>query len=315
MDIHKNARSCVASRALLVRRVREQEWTVREAADAAGLSERTAYRWLARYRAHGSSGLLDRSSRPHRMPTKTSAEMIARIVALRRQRRTGGEIAARLGLARSTVSRILQRAGLGRMSSLEAPEPVRRYERQIPGELVHIDTKKLARIRRVGHRVTGNRRHRTRGAGWEFVHVCVDDRSRLAYVEVLPDERQESAIAFLRRAVSWFARKGVRVRAVMTDNGSCYVAKRFVAACSDLSLRILRTRPYRPQTNGKAERFIQTLTREWAYRWIHHSSQQRQARLRLYQHFYNFHRQHMSLGGLPPVSRLPHLANVLRMHN
>ena len=315
MDIHKNARSCLASRALLVRRVGEEGWTVKEAAEALGLSERSAYRWLARYRAEGLSGLVDRSSRPRRMPGKTSEETIARIVELRHQRLTGSEIAARLGLPRSTVGRILQRAGLGRVPRLEAPEPVRRYEKQFPGELVHLDTKKLAGIRKVGHRVTGNRRHRTRGAGWEFVHVCVDDRSRLAYVEVLPNERQESAIAFLRRAVQWFAHKGIRIRAVMTDNGSCYVAKRFVAACRDLGVRILRTRPYRPRTNGKAERFIQTLLREWAYRWIHRSSQQRTARLELYLHFYNFHRQHMSLGGLPPISRLPQLNNVLRMHN
>jgi transposase InsO family protein len=248
------------------------------------------------------------------MPAKTSRKKTAQIVALRHQRLTGSEIAARLGLPRSTVARILQRAGLGRLSSLEPAEPVRRYEKQFPGELLHLDTKKLGRIGRVGHRVTGDYRRRARGVGWEFVHVCVDDRSRLAYAEILPDERQESASAFLKRAVAWFARKGIRARAVLTDNGSCYVAKRFVATCRRLGLRAKRTRPYRPQTNGKAERFIQTLKREWAYRWIYINSEQRQQRLPLYLHFYNFHRQHQSLGELPPVSRLPNMNNLLRMH-
>ncbi len=314
MDIHKNARSCPASRALLVRRVREEGWTVKQAAEAQGLSERSAYRWLARYRAEGSVGLLDRSSRPRQMPTKTSAEKIAQIVALRRQRLAGSEIAARLCLPRSTVARILQRAGVGRLRSLEPPEPVRRYEKQFPGELLHLDIKKLGRIGTIGHRVTGDYRQRARGGGWEFVHVCVDDHSRLAYAEILPDERQDSAIAFLKRAVAWFAQKGIRARAVLTDNGSCYIAKRFVATCRRLGLRAARTRPYRPQTNGKAERFIQTLKREWAYRWIYKNSTQRKQRLPLYLHFYNFHRQHQSLGDLPPISRLPQLNNVLRMH-
>ncbi len=315
MDIHENARSCPRSRALLVRRVLEEGWTVREAAEAQGLSERSAYRWLARFRAEGTPGLKDRSSRPHRIPTRTPEAIVHKLIELRCQRLTGSEIAARLGLPRSTVGRILKRAGLGRLASLEAPEPVRRYEKQFPGELIHLDIKKLAAIRKVGHRVTGNRRDCTPGAGWEFVHVCVDDRSRLAYVEVLPDERQGSAIAFLRRAVAWFASKGIQVRAVMTDNGPCYIAKRFVATCKDLGLGIIRTRPYRPRTNGKAERFIQTLMREWAYRWVHQDSRQRSVRLKLYLHFYNFHRQHMSLDGLPPISRITHLNNVLRIHS
>jgi len=314
MNIHKNARSCPASRALLVRRVQKEGWTVKQAAEALGLSERSAYRWLARSRAEGPSDLMDRSSRPRRMPSKTPEEKISQIMALRHQRLTGSEIAARLCLPRSTVARILQRAGLGRLASLEPPEPVRRYEKQFPGELLHLDIKKLGRIGAIGHRVTGDYRRRARGVGWEFVHVCVDDRSRLAYAEILPDQRQDSAIAFLKRAVVWFASKGIRARAILTDNGSCYVAKRFVATCHRLGLRAKRTRPYRPQTNGKAERFIQTLKREWAYRWIYSTSRQRAQRLPIYLHFYNFHRQHQSLGDLPPVSRLPLLNNVFRMH-
>ena len=314
MDIHKNARSCVASRALLVRRVCEEGWTVKEAAEAQGLSERSAYRWLARYRAEGPPGLVERSSRPRRMPTQTSTEMTAQIVALRRRRLTGSEIAARLGLARSTVARILQRSGLGRLRSLEPPEPVRRYEKQFPGELLHLDIKKLGRIGTIGHRVTGDYRQRARGGGWEFVHICIDDHSRLAYAEILPDERQDSAIAFLKRAVAWFASKGIQARAILTDNGGCYIAKRFVATCRQLGLRAKRTRPYRPQTNGKAERFIQTLLREWAYRWIYSHSSQRTQRLPLYLHFYNFHRQHMSLGNKPPISRLPLLNNLMGIH-
>ena len=314
MDIHKNARSCVASRALLVRRVCEEGWTVKEAAEAQGLSERSAYRWLARYRAEGPPGLVERSARPRRMPTQTSTEMTAQIVALRRRRLTGSEIAARLGLARSTVARILQRSGLGRLRSLEPPEPVRRYEKQFPGELLHLDIKKLGRIGTIGHRVTGDYRQRARGGGWEFVHICIDDHSRLAYAEILPDERQDSAIAFLKRAVAWFASKGIQARAILTDNGGCYIAKRFVATCRQLGLRAKRTRPYRPQTNGKAERFIQTLLREWAYRWIYSHSSQRTQRLPLYLHFYNFHRQHMSLGNKPPISRLPLLNNLMGIH-
>lgn len=314
MDIHKNARSCLASRELLVRRVQEEGWTVKQAAEALGLSERSAYRWLSRYRSEGPSGLMDRSSRPRRMPSKTPEEKIFQSMALRRQRLAGSEIAARLDVPRSTVARILKRAGLGRLRSLEPPEPVRRYEKQFPGELLHLDIKKLGRIGTVGHRVTGSYRQRARGVGWEFVHVCIDDRSRLAYAEILPDERQDSAIAFLERAVTWFANKGIRTRAVLTDNGPCYVAKRFVATCRRLGLKTKRTRPYRPQTNGKAERFIQTLKREWAYRWIYSTSHQRAQRLPLYLHFYNFHRQHQSLGDLPPISRLPLLNNVLRMH-
>ena len=314
MDIHKNARSCVASRALLVRRVREEGWSVKQAAEALGLSERSAYGWLARYRAEGLSGLVERSSRPRRMPTQTRAGKVAQIIAQRRQRLTGSEIAARLGVPRSTVARILQRSGLGRLRSLEPPEPVRRYEKQFPGELLHLDIKKLGRIGTIGHRVTGDYRQRARGGGWEFVHVCIDDHSRLAYAEILPDERQDSAIAFLKRAVAWFASKGIQARAILTDNGSCYIAKRFVATCRQLGLRAKRTRPYRPQTNGKAERFIQTILREWAYRWIYRHSNQRAQRLPLYLHFYNFHRQHMSLGDKPPISRLPLLNNLMGIH-
>lgn len=315
MDIHKNARSCPASRALLVRRILEQGWSLRSAAEAAGLSERTAYKWLARYREAGPGALEDRSSCPRQMPTKTPDATIDQVLALRRQRRVGAEIAARLGLPRSTVARLLKRHGLGKLRALDPPPaPTQRYCRHHPGELLHLDVKKLGKIRGIGRRVTGNQRDRARGVGWEYVHVCVDDASRLAYVEIMPDERKGSAVAFLERALAWFARQGVRVQAVMTDNAPCYISKHFATACCRQALRHVRIRPYRPQTNGKAERFIQTMLREWAYRWVYRSSAQRRERLRVFLHFYNYHRQHQSLDSLPPASRLPNLNNVLRMH-
>lgn len=318
MDIHKNARSCPASRELVVRRVLEQGWSVGQAAEAAGLSVRTAYKWLHRYRAEGLSGLADRSSRPRRSPRKTPRARRRRVVALRRQRMSGAEIAARLGMSQATVARILRRQGLHRLRSLEPTKPPRRYEKQHPGELLHLDTKKLGRIRGVGHRITGQRKHhnRNRGIGWDFVHVAIDDASRLAYVEILPDERQGAATAFLERAVAWYAQRGIRVQRLLTDNGNCYRSKLFAAHCSGLGLRHSFTRPYRPQTNGKAERLIQTLLREWAYRFVYHSSIQRQQWLSHYLHFYNCHRQHQALNRQPPASRLPSTVNnVLRIHS
>jgi transposase InsO family protein len=313
MRIHGNARTCPNSRRLLVRRIEEEGWSLMAAAEAAGISERTARKWLGRWRSEGEAGLLDRSSAPRRVPSRLPADRLAAIEALRRLRMTAAEIAEALGMALSTVSRWLARIGLGRRSALAPPEPPNRYERKRPGELIHVDVKKLGRILRPGHRVTGNRRDRftdARGygvAGWEFVHVCVDDATRLAYVEVLGDERGETAVGFLRRAVGWFASMGVKVERVMSDNGSCYRSHLHAQACRELGLRHLRTRPYRPRTNGKAERFIQTLTNGWAYGAVYGNSAERTAALSGWLTHYNFTRRHGSLGHRPPAARLAEL--------
>ena len=258
MSLHANARTCPKSRRLLVGRVEEEGWSLTPAAAAAGVSERTAAKWLARRRAEGEAGLLDRSSVPLRRPTCMPADRVQAIEALRRLRMTAAEIAECLSIALSTVSRWLQRIGLGKLSRLEPPEPANRYERKRPGELVHVDVKKLGRILRPGHRVTGNRRSRLTiasgygVAGWEFVHVCVDDATRLAYVEVLEDERGETAAGFLRRAAQWFSSMGITIERVLSDNGSCYRSHHHAKACRELGIRHLRTQPYRPRTNGKA---------------------------------------------------------------
>jgi len=248
------------------------------------------------------------------MPVRTPKEKVEEILMLRLQRMTAAEIAERTHVPRSTVARWIRRAGLGRLKQLAPPEPIRRYERQHPGDLLHMDIKKLGRILGLGHRITGDKTRRARGVGWEYVHVAIDDNSRLAYVEVLDDERAHSAVSFLHRAVTWFAEHGVTVRRVLTDNGSCYIANAFAASCSRLNLKHSRTRPYRPRTNGKAERFIQTLTREWAYAFAFHTSDARAQLLPLYLHFYNHHRAHSALARQPPVSRL-NLNNVLRTHS
>jgi len=315
MKLHANHRTCPSSRRLICRRVLEEGWTLVQAADAAGCSERTAGKWLRRYR-EGDRELLDRSSRPRRSPNRLSLERVHVIEALRRLRMTAAEIAEILELSLSTVSLWLKRIGLGKRSRLEPPEPPNRYERRHPGELVHVDIKKLGRIRGAGHRVTGSRasqkrtRHegRRRGvAGWEYVHVMVDDHSRLAYAEVLADLSASCAIAFLRRAIAWFAERGVRVEAVMSDNGSCYLAHAYADALHELGLRHLRIKPGRPRTNGKAERFIQTLLNEWAYARIYGSSLERAAALPLFLRRYNFKRPHGSLGKQAPASRLNNL--------
>ena len=314
MDLHKNARSCPASRALMVRRVMEEGWTVKRAAEAQGLSERAAYRWLGRYRAEGIKGLQDRSSRPKRIPSKTSKRHLKKIVRMRYQGLSGAEIACRTGVPRSTVARWLARAGMGRLKQLAPPEPIRRYQKEHPGELLHLDIKKLGKIRGVGHRITGDKRKRARGVGWEFVHVAIDDASRLAYVEVLADERGNTAAAFLQRAVTWFDIQGVNIRKILTDNGACYISNAFQKICRLLGVKHSRTRPYRPRTNGKAERFIQTLIREWAYAFTFHTSAARVLLLPKYLHFYNHHRAHSALGGQPPASRL-NLNNVMRINS
>ncbi len=316
MKLHANARTCPKSRQLLVDRI-ESGWSVMEAAEAAGITARTARRWLARWRAEGAPGLIDRSSAPKRIPHKTPPERVAQIIRLRRLRMTAAQIATALQMALSTVSAVLKRVGLGKRSRLDPPEPPNRYERCHPGELIHIDIKKLGRILKPGHRVTGDRRGQastSRGgktvtlAGWEFVHVAIDDHSRLAYAEVLADEKGLTAVAFLKRALEFFAGHGVSVQRVMTDNGSPYVSHVHAAACRELRLKHLRTRPYRPRTNGKAERFIQTLQREWAYGRVFQTSADRTAALGPWLNHYNFKRPHGALSHKPPGSRLTNVA-------
>lgn len=305
MNVHSLARTTPLSRILLVDRVIREHWTAGEAAEAAGVSERTAFKWLARYRSEGQRGLIDRSSRPRRSPAMIPADWRDLILKLRRSRKTGPAIAEELGMPRSTVARVLQRAGLQRLALLEPREPANRYERKRPGELIHLDIKKLARIAgRIGHRIHGDRSTRVRGANWEFVHVAIDDHSRLAYAEVLADEKGATATAFLERAVAWFRRYGIRVERVLTDNGACYRSHAFRLACIKHAIRNLYTRPYRPQTNGKAERFIQTLLREWAYVRPYRDSRFRTKALKPWLGYYNRQRPHGSLNREPPISRI-----------
>jgi transposase InsO family protein len=316
MNMHKNARHMPWGRERFVLQVLSGQ-TPEAVAHAAGVCPRTMRKWVRRYLAEGPAGLYDRSSRPHRLYRPTPEPVVARICALRRQRWTGKQIAAEVGVSPATVSRVLKRQGLSKLDSLEPAVPVRRYEREHPGELVHIDIKKLGRFERVGHRITGDRRcGETRGAGWEFVHVAIDDASRLAFSQILPDERKQSAIAFLKALIAYYASLGVNVTRVMTDNGSCYRSKEFRNACRDLGLRHIKTRPYTPRTNGKAERFIQTALREWAYAQAYPTSERRAAELPVWLHRYNWHRPHGSLQSNPPISRLG-LArdNLLRLHS
>jgi transposase InsO family protein len=315
MEVHANAPLSPIGRRRVVDRVVGQRWSVAAAAEAAGVTERTVYLWFARWRAEGPAGLVDRRSVPKRIPHKTPPERVAAICQLRQGHLTAAEIAEALSMALSTVSAVLLREGLGKRSRLQPLEPVNRYERSAPGELVHIDIKKLGRIEGgPGKRVTGRRRYtrsqtdaagvRRKRIGWEYVHVAVDDYSRLAYAEILDDEKASSAIAFLRRAVAFFARHGVQVERVMTDNGSPYTSGAHRIACHELGLRHLRTQPYRPRTNGKAERFIQTLLRRWAYYRPYGSSTERAAALGPWLKHYNFTRPHGSLSHKPPGSRL-----------
>jgi transposase InsO family protein len=318
MKLHANACTCPNSRRLIVRRIEEEGWTLAAAAEAAGVSVRTAAKWLARWRAEGLAGLADRSSAPRRHPTQLPADRVEVIEALRRLRMTAAEIAECLSMALSTVSRWLNRIGLGKRSRLDPPEPPNRYERKRPGELVHVDVKKLGRIRGgAGHRMTGRRHYtgtrtdaegvRRETTGWEFVHVCVDDATRLAYAEVLTDEKGATAAGFLRRAAAWFSSMGITVERVLSDNGSCYRSQIHAKACRELGLRHLRTRPYRPRTNGKAERFIQTHKNRWAWGALYGSSAERSAALPGWLAYYNFRRRHGSLGHKPPAARLAEL--------
>jgi transposase InsO family protein len=308
MNIHKNARTTPQSRALLVHRVLREHWPVSAVAIAFGVSERTVYKWLARYRAEGHAGLCDRRSIAHRHPHALAPAWLALIRLLRQAKLVAAEIAARLPLARSTVSAVLSRLGLGRLRYLNPPPPVQRYEWNRPGELIHVDTKKLGRIIQPGHRVTGNPRDSVEGAGWEYAHVAIDDCSRFTYVEVLPDEKRYTATAFWLRALREFQRRGLRVERVLTDNGGAYRSRPFRKACRWLGIAAKRTRPYRPQTNGKAERMIQTLLRKWAYAVPYANSAHRRAALQTWLRYYNEDRPHASLNRQTPISRLAQFA-------
>ena len=317
MNMHKNARLTPLGRERVVMQVASGQ-TPEAAARAAGVCPRTVRKWVARFKGEGVVGLKDRSSRPRRLYRPTPAAIVERVEALRRQRWTGKQIAAELDISPATVSRILKRLGLNRIAALEPAEPVRRYEREHPGELIHIDIKKLGRFERVGHRITGKRTGNatSRASGWEFVHVSIDDASRLAFSQILPDEKKGSSVAFLHAAVTYYRSLGVTVARVMTDNGSCYRAFDFRDACRDLGLRHIRTKPYTPKTNGKAERFIQTALREWAYAQAYPSSERRAQELPIWLHRYNWHRPHGSLKSKPPISRLAQTEdNLLRLHN
>ena len=317
MNVHKNARLTPHSRAELVRRVLVLGQAPMSVATDMGVSARTAAKWVARYRSEGAAGLADRSSRPYRLPRTTPPATVEMIEALRRRRLPGRQIAALTGVSPATVSRVLRRLGISRLRDLEPAEPVRRYQREHPGELIHIDIKKLGRFNRVGHRITGHGTSRSTSCrmGWEFVHVCIDDASRLAFSRIMPDEKKETAIAFLHDALAYYAGLGVTVTRVMTDNGSCYRSKAFRAACKTLGLKHIRTRPYTPKTNGKAERFIQTSLREWAYAQAYQTSEHRKAELPRWLHQYNWHRPHGGLLYQTPISRLrlPE-NNLLRLH-
>jgi transposase InsO family protein len=308
MNVHKNARLTPAGRAVMIRRIEDEGWPVKQAAEAAGISARTAYEWLGRHRRGGERRLHDRSSAPRRCPRRTSQLRVCEIERLRRQRMTGPAIAQALGMARSTVGSVLRRLGLGKLANLDPKAAVIRYERSAPGEMIHLDIKKLGRFDVEGHRVTGDRRKGcSRHAGWDFLHVCIDDASRLAYTEILPSERKEDTTAFLQRALAWLARHGVTVQRVMTDNGSAYRSGLFRKAIADAGARHVRTRPYTPRTNGKAERFIQTSLREWAYAQPYASSAQRARAIGPWTDRYNLARPHSGIKGLTPWQRVNNL--------
>jgi transposase InsO family protein len=317
MKLHANAKLTPASRLLLCRRIEEGHRSLAGAAEAAGGSERTARKWLARYRTEGPGGLADRSSRPRRIPRATAPERQRAVLGLRRARMTADEIAACLDVPARTVSRICARAGLGRLRALDPAEPPNRFETPRPGQLVHVDVKKLGRIERAGHRVTGSRKGQRKGTGWERVHVALDGASRMAYAEVLADERKQTCCAFLERATSWFAAQGIQVERILTDNGSAYRSHLHRQTCTRLGIRHSRTRAYRPRTNGKAERFIKTLTERWAYGAIYASSAERTGALASWLRSYNHFRPHRALARQTPAARLAWLLgnNVLAAHN
>lgn len=316
MDIHKNARLTPHGRERLAKLILSGQ-TPEAASPAAGVCPRTGRKWRDRFKQEGPAGLGDRSSRPHRLRKPTPPEVIERIESLRRQRMPGKEIATTVGVSPATVSRVLKRLGLSKLSALEPAEPPRRYEREHPGELIHIDIKKLGKFNRVGHRITGDRKGQSnsRGVGWEYLHVCIDDASRVAFSRIMKTERKACAVAFLKAAVAYYKSLGITVLRVMTDNGSCYRSRAFAKACQRLELKHVRTKPYTPRTNGKAERFIQTSLREWAYARAYMNSEQRAHELPFFMHRYNWHRPHASIGAKPPISRIRLTGdNLLRLH-
>jgi transposase InsO family protein len=318
MDTHKNARLTPKGREDMVRAVVDCGLSHAGAARRFNTTPKTVAKWVNRFRAEGVEGLRDRSSRPHSSPSQTPLATCATVEGLRRQRYSGKQIGAELSLSPATVSRILRRLGLNRLAALEPAEPVRRYERERPGELIHIDIKKLGRFNQIGHRITGDRRGQSngRGVGWEYVHVAIDDHSRIAFAKVMPSEKKRSAIAFLKAALGYYESLGVKVERVMTDNGSCYTSFAFRRTCKRLGLRHIRTKPYTPKTNGKAERFIQTSLREWAYAQAFQNSGQRKADLPSWLHRYNWHRPHAGIDDKTPISRLGLTENnVLRFHS
>ena len=321
MNIHKNARLTPRRREEMALCVIEGGLTKAQAARVYGVSPKIVARWVERYKAGGGNAMADRSSRPWRSPNAVHTSVIERIIALRRQRWTGKHIAMQVGVSPATVSRVLKRAGLSRLKDIDPAEPVRRYERKRPGEMIHLDIKKLGKFNRVGHRITGNRhrqsnqRNNGTAPGWEYVHVAIDDHSRLSFTQIHADEKASSAVAHLKAAIAWHRRLGITIERVMTDNGSCYKSHAFRDACRDLGLRHIRTKPYTPRTNGKAERFIQTCLREWAYARAYKTSEQRADHLPIWNHMYNWHRPHGSLDSNPPISRLGLTEdNLLRHH-
>jgi transposase InsO family protein len=300
----------------MVLELRSGRTSVPRAAGSYGVTEPTVRKWYGRYLASGEAGLVDASSRPTRSPRSIDPAKALAVVELRKRRLTHARIAENLGLSRSTVGRVLRRAGLSLLSDLEPAEPVLRYEHEAPGDMLHIDIKKLGRIERPSHRVTGNRRDTSAGAGWEYLFVAVDDHARIGFTAIYPDERKASAIAFLHAAVAYYASLGITIRRLLTDNGSAFRSKAFVAACREHGIAKRYTRAYRPQTNGKAERFIQSALREWAYGFTYRRSAERTAALEHWTHHYNWHRPHQGIGGVAPMSRLPSRQyNLLTLHN
>jgi transposase InsO family protein len=317
MNVHKNARLTPLRRGEMALSVIEGRLTYSQAARFYGVTSKIVRRWEMRYRSSGAAGMSDRSSRPQRLPGQTPQALVDQVLVLRRQRLTGRHIAREAGLSTATISRILRRFGLNRLRHLEPAEPPRRYQRDKPGELIHLDIKKLGKFSRVGHRITRSRaaQPQKRGAGWEFVHVCIDDASRIAYTDIMPDEKAVSAIAFLKACIAYYQSLGVKVTRVMTDNGAGYIARDFAKACEQLGLKHIRTKPYTPKTNGKAERFIQTALREWAYARAYETSEQRKQCLPQWTHNYNWHRPHGGINYKTPTSVLGLTEdNLLRLH-
>jgi len=316
MNTHKNARLTYLRRLEMVQDITERGLSPAEAGDRHGVSAVTARKWHARYLAGGAQALLDKSSRPTKSPRTIDAKVASTIVELRRKLLLRSDIAAYMGVSKATVSRVLKRAGLSRLSDLRPAEPVQRYEHEAPGELLHIDIKKLGRFDKVGHRITGDRSRQVHGAGWDFVFVAVDDHSRIAFTEIYPDERGQSAASFLRAAIGYLSRLGICVQRVITDNGAAFRSGVFAEACLENGIAQKFTRAFRPQTNGKAERFIQSAIREWAYGRPYDNSETRRQALPVWNHFYNWHRRHHGIGCLPPMSRLiASRKNLLTLHS